>query len=334
MTGKLKMIKVAVLLSHYNGDKYIKEQVESILSQNLSKDVNISLFVRDDGSTQSDISILKKYEQERKLTLYAEKNVGVKLSFYKLMQKVKGFDYYFFSDQDDVWLETKIQLMVNQLELSQQEKKPLGIFSDLFVADKYANPTGLLMKHNEYTKMMKERDFVKQNIFRRYFVTGASFAFNEEARKMAVKLGSKVFNDTLMHDATMAFMLAFSGTLIYLDEPLVLYRQHENNVIGFRDKKDNIFKRILTLQEIFNRKVTQLFSAYIVSKQLGSISDGRLVLVNSLANRSPFISSYYAWKLKSDIFEPKKRILICLFPLFGTRAVKKYRKELIKEGWI
>ncbi|QEA34126.1 glycosyltransferase (plasmid) [Leuconostoc carnosum] len=328
------MLKVAVLLSHYNGDKYIEDQIESILGQRLAQNVVLSLFVRDDGSTQSDISILKKYEQEGKLILYAEKNVGVKLSFYKLMQEVKGFDYYFFSDQDDVWLETKIQLMVNQLELSQQEEKPLGIFSDLFVADKYAKPTGLLMKPNEYSKIIKEKDFVKQNIFRYYFVTGSSFAFNEEARKMAVKLGSKVFNDTVMHDATMAFMLVFSGTLLYLDEPLVLYRQHENNVIGFRGKKDSICKRILSLQEIFDKKVVQLFSAYIVSKQLGSVSDERLVLVNSLATHSPFISSYYAWKLKSDIFEPKKRILIGLFPLFGTRAVKKYQKKLIKEVWI
>lgn len=326
------MTNVAVLLSHYNGDNYIKEQVDSILNQSISKDVNISLFVRDDGSTKSDLSILKKYEQAGKLTLYVEKNVGVKLSFYKLMQRVEGFDYYFFSDQDDVWLEKKVQTMVDKLEDMQNKGKAVGVFSDLFITDKYLNTTGQLMKHNEYVDMMTEKNFVKKNILKLYMVTGASFAFNDIARRAALKLGIKTFNATNMHDSTMAFILAFSGEINYLDEALVLYRQHDNNVIGYHGGK-SILKKIFSLGNTYEIKINRLFDALIISRKLEETEDQRIMLVKKIFTNNGWKSFYYAWQLRSDMFAPRKTLLIFLFPLFGVPAVKKEIKKLSEEEY-
>ncbi|WP_281446839.1 glycosyltransferase [Leuconostoc mesenteroides] len=322
------MARVAILLSHYNGDKYVKEQIDSILGQQISNDISLSLFVRDDGSTNSDLSILKYYEQQKQLTLFAEKNVGVKLSFYKLMEKIEGFDYYFFSDQDDVWLENKVQSMVNRLQKFENINQfPVGVFSDLLIADKYAQSTGKLMKHSDFCLMSENKNFARENILKYYMVTGASFAFNEAARCSAVKMGSGIFKNTNMHDSTMAFMIVLSGTLLYLDKPLVLYRQHENNVIGYHEQ-NSILKKIQTLQRVFDGKLCKLFDVYIISKKIENISDKRIQIINSIFTRSKFNSIYYSWKLKKDIFGPKKMVSWVLFLFFGIRSVNKYQSKL------
>ena len=90
------MTKVAVLLSHYDGDNFVKEQIDSILNQKLSSNISLNLFVRDDGSPNSNLSILKKYDRLHKIKLIEGENVGVRQSFYKLMEEVQDFDYYFF----------------------------------------------------------------------------------------------------------------------------------------------------------------------------------------------------------------------------------------------
>lgn len=324
------MVRVAVLLSHYNGDKYIKDQVDSILGQQFSNDISLSLFVRDDGSTNSDLSILKSYELQKQLTLFEETNVGVKLSFYKLMEKVEGFDYYFFSDQDDVWLENKVQDMVNRLqEFRNINQGPVGVFSDLLIADKYAQSSGKLMKHSDFCIMSENHNFARENILKYYMVTGASFAFNEQARCSAVEMGSEIFKNTNMHDSTMAFMIVLSGNLLYLDKPLVLYRQHENNVIGYHEQ-NSIFKKIQTLQKLFDGKLSKLFDVYIISEKIKNVSDKRLQIINNIFTKNKFNSIYYSWKLKADIFGPKKMVSWVLFLFFGIRSINKYQSKLAK----
>ncbi|MBU7449878.1 glycosyltransferase [Leuconostoc citreum] len=323
------MKKIAVLLSHYNGDKYIKEQIDSILTQEIPSEMSVSLFVRDDGSTKSDLSILKEYQDNDRLTLIIGENVGVKLSFYDLMSSVSNYDYYFFSDQDDIWSENKISVMVNQLELWNSSQEPVGIFSDLWIANQDGQPTGQLMKHESFKNFNADSKKIHQNILKYYMVTGASFAFNELARQLAVSLGKSVFQATRMHDATMAFILVASGKLLYFDEPLVYYRQHGDNVIGYTKQLGLLYK-IRHVKNLFDEKSNKIFDMYIINKKLPDISDKRFYVIEKMMTKSVWQSPYYAWKLRYDIFGKKVWLSLFLFLIFGTTAIHKFQNILRK----
>ena len=91
------MKKVQVLLSTYNGEKYLKEQLDSIIAQ---KGVDVHILARDDGSKDDTIKILEGYEN---IDIIKGSNIGVCKSFFELINKSGEYDYYSFADQDDVW---------------------------------------------------------------------------------------------------------------------------------------------------------------------------------------------------------------------------------------
>ena len=95
-----KLSNVVVLLSSYNGEQYIKEQVESILGQ---KNVRVKLLIRDDGSTDATPNLLSKYSQLPNVDVVYGKNIGASNSFLWLIKNAPECEYYSFSDQDDVW---------------------------------------------------------------------------------------------------------------------------------------------------------------------------------------------------------------------------------------
>ena len=97
--------KVLVLMSTYNGEQYLQQQIDSIITQ---KNVDVELLVRDDGSTDKTIDILKDYQQKGLLSYYAGENLKPQLSFLHLLRHAPECKYYAFADQDDVWLEDKL----------------------------------------------------------------------------------------------------------------------------------------------------------------------------------------------------------------------------------
>ena len=99
-------MKIAILMATYNGEKYLREQIDSILNQKTCH--SIKLFVRDDGSSDNTVNILQQYAEQGKLEYKAGENVGAAKTFLTLLKDHPGFDYYAFSDQDDVWDEDKI----------------------------------------------------------------------------------------------------------------------------------------------------------------------------------------------------------------------------------
>ena len=104
--------KVAVVMSTYNGEKYVKEQLNSILNQTYK---NIEIVVRDDGSKDNTVEIIKEYQEKYKnIKLVTGENLGFIKSFFELL-KITEADYYSYADQDDVWIENKIELAVNSL---------------------------------------------------------------------------------------------------------------------------------------------------------------------------------------------------------------------------
>lgn len=315
------MLTVAVLMSHYDGDKYVREQIDSILNQKLKPNIKVDLYVRDDGSPSSDLAILKEYRDKGKLTLFEETNVGVKLSFFNLLKEVSGYNFYFFADQDDVWVDNKIQTMIDVL-VKYNLNKPVGVYSDLFVADKNAKPTGKVMKKGKLPIIPLDPLSSSKYILRHYQATGASFAINEACRVEAVAMGKDVFEKVSMHDAAIAFMLASIGKLVFIDTPLVYYRQHGNNMIGASNKK-------VTIDSVMEGKVKKLYEMYIVNKAIAKDVDKyRATQINNIMTKKMFKSPIYMWKLKDYVYGKHKIILQILFIMFGISKLRKYR-ELI-----
>ena len=106
-------MKVKILLSSYNGEQYIREQIDSLLSQTQT---GVEILVRDDGSTDSTKAILDEYQDRDRLSWYGGENLGPGLSFWKLLEDSGEADYYAFCDQDDVWDQDKVEIAVRTLE--------------------------------------------------------------------------------------------------------------------------------------------------------------------------------------------------------------------------
>lgn len=104
---------VTVLMSTYNGEKYLKEQIDSILSQ---VDVDVRLVIRDDGSTDNTVGVIKEYSQRNSnVEFTVGKNIGYANSFLTLIQMAGDSDYYAFSDQDDIWKKNKLSTAVDKI---------------------------------------------------------------------------------------------------------------------------------------------------------------------------------------------------------------------------
>ena len=114
------MKKVTILLSSFNGEAYLEEQLGSIVAQ---KDVQTNILVRDDGSSDHTCDILDQWQQKAVLSWYRGENIGPARSFMDLLRQAGDSCYYAFSDQDDYWLSDKLKVAVDKLEL--YEKRPV-----------------------------------------------------------------------------------------------------------------------------------------------------------------------------------------------------------------
>ena len=216
-------MKVLVLLSTYNGEKYLKEQIDSVLAQ---KNVDLDILVRDDGSTDNTVSLLESIEKlYSNVNVIYGSNVGCAQSFGILIREaytnIENYSYYAFCDQDDVWFENKIEEAIKHL--SEYEKdKPNLYCSNLIVTDKRLNPIGY--KYDESVKLLTKGESLVCSI-----ATGCTMLFN----KKVVQLFSKMTpRRMIVHDLWIFHTCLFLGNVFYDSNGFVFYRQHGSNVIG------------------------------------------------------------------------------------------------------
>lgn len=207
--------KVNVLLSAYNGEKYIAEQIDSILNQSYQ---NIELYVRDDGSQDGTAAIVKEYESKGLLHFEQGENVGFVKSFEWLIANGGDADYYAFSDQDDVWFEDKIAMAVEKLE-GMPEDRPVLYFSNYDYYDGELN----FMAHRD----VKQPNISFVNSLVDCVSLGFNSVFNRRAKEMVTQNMPK---KSTGHDWWMYMVCAGMGEVIYDERPTVQYRRHGNNV--------------------------------------------------------------------------------------------------------
>lgn len=216
--------KVKVLMSTYNGQKYLREQLDSILHQ---EGVGVSILVRDDGSTDETLSILSGYvENYPNIELIKGENIGFAESFMSLVYKTSEYDdidYYAFSDQDDVWLPDKLSSAVAMLETISNKETPNLYFSTARAVDENLNFLFDTVDNN-WLVISKPTSLV------RYYMLGCTMVFPQNTARFLCE--HKPVNKIQMHDLWINQTCVFFGTIVYDRTPHILYRQHGGNAAG------------------------------------------------------------------------------------------------------
>lgn len=250
-TKKTKDICVDICMATYNGEKYIEQQILSLISQTHK---NWRLLISDDGSNDNTISIVQKYikiDNRINLIETSDKNIGPGKKFLSILN-CSTSDYIMFCDQDDIWLETKIEDLLDFSLRNFNNKIPCLSFCDgyLFIQKD--------MRIINKRISMKKSTSIKDFIFNNGGYQGCSILFNKELRDI---IKGKDFSWVYMHDHVISLLAHTFGKVFYLDKKLMLYRQHEKNVTGNTDTKlissikSIITKKIpLTVEKHFNEK--------------------------------------------------------------------------------
>ena len=225
-------MRVNILMSTYNGEKFVADQIESIQKQTYT---DWNLIIRDDGSSDRTCEIVDDFvSKDNRIKLIRAENVGVIKSFHELVTDSNNADFYFFADQDDYWLPEKLSVMLEETK-KHDNSKPVMYYTDLKVTDRNLNVTSESMIRGQSdhanTKLVQE---LTENT-----VTGGASMINHELAQLWQST-----NDIIMHDWYLAIVAAALGELVYIDQPTHLYRQHDSNVLGARTLSKRIKKWI------------------------------------------------------------------------------------------
>ena len=252
---------IDILMATYNGEKYIKEQIESILAQDYS---NIRCIICDDCSTDRTYEIAKEYvKKDKRVIVYKnEKNLGVIKNFEKLLSLVES-DYYMLADQDDIWKTTKVSDTFQKLK---KENADL-VFTDLEIVDE-----NMQIKNHSFNRVMgiypkisKEKDI--RLVYLYNVVTGCTILTK---KKYISKILPLPTNKDVLHDHYIALAILLSGGKVcYLDKPTIFYRQHQNNQVGTSRYTD----RFKTFQEVRNHLIQVKISIFTTYCQMNALFD-------------------------------------------------------------
>lgn len=231
--------KIAILLSIYNGEKYLAEQIDSLLSQTYK---NTLIVIRDDGSDDKSVAIVQEYALRHPSRFHIlaldNENKGASAGFAFLMEYVLAnkreldFEkaYLMFCDQDDVWFKNKVEIQITAMLEAEAagENLPVLIHSDLevvsseknLIAESFIVFQGLEIQRNKFPNLIISN-----------LITGCTALINEALATKALPISG----NAIMHDWWLALVAAAFGKVIFLDMPLIHYRQHENNTIGAKE---------------------------------------------------------------------------------------------------
>ncbi|CYV28491.1 glycosyltransferase family 2 protein [Streptococcus suis] len=282
-------MKVNILMSTYNGQQFLAEQIRSIQEQTFS---DWTLLIRDDGSSDQTKDLLQEFAKQdsriRLIDLEEQKNLGVIKSFHRLVQYEKA-DYYFFSDQDDVWLPDKLEVSLQEARLYPTDQ-PLMVYMDLTVVNQDLQVMSESMirsqSHHANTQLVEE---LTENT-----VTGGVAMINHALAELWS--GTE---DILMHDWYLALLASALGTLVFIDKPGELYRQHADNVLGARTLSKR-FKKWIRPHILFKVyweliKNSQKQASFLLDKPL-SPADRELVQAFVTIMDKPMLERYQTLK--------------------------------------
>lgn len=219
--------KVDILLATCDGEKFLSEQIDSILTQSYT---NIRIIIRDDASQDKTSLIMQEYMKiypEKILFIQGKERIGVKANFSKLIESSTA-PYIMFSDQDDIWMPQKIEKTL--LHLCAMENKygnhPFLVHTDLVVVDEYLE----ILNHSfwKYANIKPTHEEMLNRLLSQNVVTGCTMMAN----RLMIEIAKPIPEEAFMHDWWMALTAAAFGKIGVVNEPTMYYRQHGKNALG------------------------------------------------------------------------------------------------------
>lgn len=259
-------MKIAILMSTYNGEKYLSMQLDSLVNQTMSE--NITLYIRDDGSNDNTVKIIKSYVNKIKIILYTEDNVGPAKSFWNLLNKRINADYILFCDQDDVWDAEKTERSIVELEKG---------YSLVACNCRIIDSSGNIQNNKRLTEIPRVNI---PRLFITGYTQGCSIAFTKEVRDFIIQRDIKCIP---MHDIIVILYSLSVGNIGWIDTPLFSYRVHESNVVA---KNGSILKNIKTIIWNWNNSAQNSMSnvAYELLKKGKNLSLEDITYLSTMAN--------------------------------------------------
>lgn len=304
---------IDILMATYNGERFVGKQIESIQSQSYT---NWRLLVSDDCSTDGTLEILKQYARDdTRINIVSEgvRRGGAKENFACLMH-FSNANYCMFCDQDDIWRVDKLEQELNALVKAEDTfgtSMPVMVHSDLELVD--ADAVSMNMRMSQSLDFSPQ-DLTLAQMFVSGFATGCTMAVNRACINKALEC--KSWTSVMMHDWWIALVSEIFGKRIYIDLPLVLYRQHGTNVVGAAvaplkvtvRKYFNIFRlsgfnsmlnRIVTEEDDRIRQASYFYELYqddLSSDQRLTIEAITSIPFSSVAGRLASLTKYGLWR--------------------------------------
>lgn len=257
---------VCVMMSTYNGEKYLSEQIDSILAQS---DVDVLLYIRDDGSKDSTVDIIEKYmEHNKNICFLRGENCGVAKSFMNLVYEVPAdVEYYAFADQDDIWELDKLIAGVRAL------RKDSGVMlygSNQENVDSNGNNMGMRYQDSDlvYT--------VQPQVLEKNMIAGCTFVIPNRLIRLLKDTNRRPADELLqsrIHDVWVINVATVVGKVFYDKDSHMKYRQHGGNVVGaysygFRHDLKQKWKKLTSKKErcgrsLMGKELCRCFPEYV-----------------------------------------------------------------------
>ncbi len=266
---------IDILMATYNGEKYLCEQLDSILRQS---NKNWRIIIRDDCSTDNTVTIIQEYQAQypdKVVLIQADSPSGsAQNNFFQLIkywQQHGDANYIMFADQDDVWMQNKIQRTLHHMQILEQHygrNIPLLVHTDLMVVDaelNVINPSMFAMQNMDANRDQLNHILV-QNI-----VTGCTMMVNKPLLDMVAEIPQHA----IMHDMWLALIAAAFGQIGFVDEAAILYRQHGNNANGAKNVRTlrYFLWKLIGAKEIHHGLIKQYHQAEELLNLYGTVLD-------------------------------------------------------------
>lgn len=280
--------KIDILMATYNGEKYLVEQLDSIINQTYR---NWNLLIRDDNSTDKTLEIIQDYQKKDnriKLLKDNKGNLGIVKNFEELLKNSES-EFIMFSDQDDIWIENKLDAYLKTAE--KIKTKGFLLHSDAVLFNKNKSDASI---RTFISKKAEKKGL--ENTFFNYFVQGATILISKEIKNFILPFPKEAY----LHDRYIHLISELFFERIFVNKALIYYRQHGDNQIGAK----NTIRELLS-KRYFDERDRQLIK--IIYNKYGSLlTDDKKKLIEEYfkitdIRKSRFIRFFMLKKAKIDI---------------------------------
>lgn len=299
-------IKVVIMMATYNGEKYIKEQIDSIINQSYT---NWNLLIRDDLSTDSTFNIIREIaidDPRIKIVEDVQGNLGQCSNFDSLMKySIRNYHddcnfYYMFADQDDFWKPNKIEKSLNgilKVERELDSKVPTMVYTNYEVSDDYLmNPKIAYMREKKYDDMEIASRLLVQN-----WVMGCTMIINRKLLEISVGIPNQADN----HDNWIAKICSLIGSVGYIHAPTMIHRVHTSNVTtssdttSFKERVKRLKLRFkMNTEQFKKRKELMRYLEDRISKKMNSETENLFLEYKKMLNSKHIKSIKIAYRNK------------------------------------